>query len=75
MIRLYFAAAFVAAIFFAYITGVHVGNIKCGTRIANANAERMILDNEIIRKTNETVFHTGVRDVRRILHDKYTIAE
>lgn len=64
-----------ATLFFAYGAGVWVGREKC-----NAQTERnvAIQQSEII-KTMETVnaetFNTGVRDIRRILYEKYTIAE
>lgn len=75
MIRVYFAALIGAAIFFAYITGVHIGDIRCDSRIANANANRIVFDTKIMGKTNETVMHTGLSDIRRVLRQKYTIAE
>ena len=75
MIRIYFAALIGAAIFFAYITGVHVGNVRCDARVANANAQQIITDTQIVGKANETVMHTGVRDIRRILREQYTISE
>ena len=75
MIRIYLAVAMVAAIFLAYITGVHVGNVRCDVRMANAIAEQINQQTQIIEATNETVLHTGSGDIRRILHEKYTIAE
>ena len=75
MIRIYFAVAIAAAIFLAYITGVYVGNVRCNARIANDNVARMIINTKIMGKTNDAVLHTGVGDIRRILHEKYTIAE
>ena len=73
--RLYIAALGGAAIFLAYVTGVHVGNVRCGERVANANSEQILLNTTIMGQANETAVHTGVRDIRRILHEKYTIAE
>ena len=75
MIRIYCAALLCAAIFLSYFIGGHVANIKCRERIANANVEQVIINTHIIRKTNDTVMHTGVGDIRRILREKYTIAE
>lgn len=75
MIRIYFAAAVAAAIFLAYITGVHVGNVRCDARIAIATANQINQNTQIIEVTNETVFHTGLGDIRRVLREKYTIAE
>ena len=75
MIRIYIAALIGAVIFLSYFMGAHVANIKCGERIANANTEQIILNTRIMEQTNETVFHTGADDVRRILREKYTIVE
>ncbi len=72
---IYYAALIGVAIFFAYLIGVYVGNMKCDVRIANANANEMIFNTKQMGNINETVFHTSVGDIRRILHEKYTIAE
>jgi len=75
MMRLYLAAITMAAIFFAFITGVYIGRVKCSARVANANVEQITNNHKIQRIANETVMHTGGDDVRRILREKYTIAE
>lgn len=75
MIRLYIAATVVAAIFMAYITGVHVGNVRCDLRTSSAISEQLIINTQLAGETNDAVFHTGVNDIRRILREKYTIAE
>lgn len=75
MTRFYYVALVGATIFLAYVTGQHVGNIKCDRRIAQTSYDQIVTNNKIIEQTNEKVFHTGVRNMRRILHDKYTIAE
>lgn len=64
-----------AAIFFAYAAGNRVGQLKC-----NAQAEQNVArqQSEIIKtmeNVNAETFNTGVRDIRRILYEKYTIAE
>ena len=75
MIRIYFAVLFSAAIFLSFIIGGHVGNMRCMTRVANESVNQIITDAIIAGETNETVLHTGVSDVRRILREKYTIAD
>ena len=75
MIRVYFAAILGGAIFFAYFIGVHIANIKCNERIANANLNQMVINATAMEKTNDTVLHTGISDIRRILRERYTIAE
>ena len=74
-IRIYIAALIGAAIFLSYIAGAHTGNIRCQARVANTTAEQIAINTKIKGKINETVLHTGVADVRRILHEKYTITE
>ena len=71
----YYMALFCGAIFFAYTIGLHIGNIKCREKMANAIGENMITNTNIMEKTNEEVLHTATGDIRRILRQKYTIAE
>lgn len=75
MIRIYCAALFCVAIFLSFLMGGYVGNARCLARAANASVNQIITDNIIVGETNETVLHTGVSDVRRILREKYTIAD
>lgn len=75
MIRFYCAALLCAAIFLSYFVGGHIANIKCRERVANANVAQIISDTKTIGDINDTVFRTGVGDIRRILHQKYTIGE
>ena len=75
MLRIYLAAVIIAAVFLSYFMGSHVANIKCSERVANATVEQTVADNNFVENTNETVFHTSVGDIRRILYEKYTIAE
>lgn len=63
------------AIFFVYLIGIHVGGVKCRAQIDNANYEKIITNTKIMEQTNEMALHTGVGDIRRILYEKYTIAE
>ena len=59
-----------ATIVGAYFYGKSVGVSQC---------EKQHFQNQINiteqQKINETVYKTGVRDIRRILRDKYTITE
>ena len=72
---MYCATLFGVAIFLSYVMGVHVGKLKCDARIANMNTNEIIVNTKQIGNINETVFHTGVGNIRRILREKYTIAE
>ena len=71
----YYAMLLGVAIFFVYLIGVHVGGVKCRAKVANANYEQIIMNTKIMEQTNEDVLHTGVGNIRHILHEKYTIAD
>ena len=72
---LYYAILCGVAIFFVYFVGVHVGKIKCDSRIANMNTKQIVVNTKLSEDINETTLHTGTGDIRRILREKYTIAE
>ena len=72
---MYYIALFCGAIFFAYIAGMRVGDSNCRAKFASENSESIINNTNIMEQTNEQVFHTGTRDIRRILRERYTIAE
>jgi len=63
----------------AYFYGANLATEKCRARnFENALTEQKQQDqqfNQEQRMINETVYKTGVGDIRRILHDKYTIAQ
>ena len=74
MIRGYLIMCVCAMLIGAFFYGKNVGISKCEIK----NFQNQINETEQ-SKTNErilddTVYKTGVRDIRRILHDKYTIA-
>ena len=74
MTRLYFVILICAVIIGAFFYGKSVGFSKC--EIRNFQNEINIIEqnktNE--RVINDTVYKTGVRDIRRILRNKYSIA-
>lgn len=59
----------------AFFYGKHVGVSKC--EIQNLQNKINTTEQNRIneRNINDTVFKTGVADIRRILRDKYSIAE
>ena len=75
MSKIYLLFLLGATIFAAYITGTKIAHEQCNTKIATQNTE--IATQNIIntRKLNETVYKTSVRDIRDIMHAKYSIAE
>ena len=75
MVRIYMAALLGGAIFFAYFVGAHIANIKCNERVAHANVQQIVMNNKTMENANDAVFRTSVADIRRVLREKYTIAE
>lgn len=75
MIRIYIITTVVVMCFCAYFSGYYIGrtnaNIKC-----NINTTKQVI--QTIKQTeqiNAKVYHTNVRDIRRILRAQYTIAK
>lgn len=71
----YLILAVVVIIAGAYFFGVRIGRAKCAVANARAQTNEIINITDIQRNTDEKVFNTGVRDIRRVLCEKYTIAE
>lgn len=71
----YLIIAAVAIVAGAFFMGVRIGRMRCTIDSARAQSNEMTNIFDIKRNTDEKVFNTGVRDIRRILHTKYTIAE
>ena len=59
----------------AYFFGMHVGNSKCKIKNFQNQINLIREDRKQERIINDKVYKTGVDDIRRILHDKYTIAK
>ena len=59
----------------AYIMGHKIAGHKCTADVANNTTNEIIKTIYVQRKIDEKVYSTGSRDIRRILHDKYSIAE
>ena len=71
----YLILAVVAIIAGAYFFGARIGRAKCAVANARTQTNEIINITDIQRNTDEKVFNTGVRDIRRVLCEKYTIAE
>lgn len=71
----YLILAVVVIIAGAYFFGARIGRAKCAMANARAQTNEIINITDIQRNTDEKVFNTGVRDIRRVLCEKYTIAE
>lgn len=65
----------VTAIFFSYVAGVRVGREKCRADLVSQSATIQSQTIKIIGDVNAETFNRGVDDIRRVLYEKYTIAE
>lgn len=63
----------VCAVFYFY--GINVGNSKCTIQNFQEQIDLTKQNQTKERILNETVYKTGVADIRRILRDKYSIKE
>ena len=79
MNKLYLLAAVVALVFMAYLYGVNIADAKC--RLRNSQENLIVIQNyqkqitQTKRLSRDTVYKIGAGDIRRILRDKYSIAE
>ena len=62
-------------IFGSYFYGKTIGVSKCEIKNFQNQIETTNQNQTKERIINDTVYKTGLGDIRRILHDKYTIAE
>lgn len=73
------AAIFAAFIFGAYWAGGRIADARCHAEIAEtATADATDAHNQIIKQMgiiNEKTLTAGTDAIRRVLRDKYTIAE
>ena len=77
--RIYLIIAGVVACLGVFWTGGEIARQKCRAENANLATEHLVninkITNKIKRDTNEKIFNTSVGDIRRILRQKYTIAD
>ncbi len=79
MNKFYLCILLVGVVCGAYVCGAAVSDAKCRANVAQQNMrdlqnfQKEITQNK--RKNHETVYKTNTNDIRRILRDKYTIAE
>ncbi len=72
-IRIFLITACIVAC--TYFFGWNAGRIRCRNTVANNITHELQQQIEIMEKTHAETLHTGMRDIRRILREKYTIAE
>lgn len=73
--KIYLIAAMAAFILFAFATGARIGTLRCERNTARTTTtqQTQIIQHQV--KINEKTMHTGMPDIRRILRERYTIAE
>ena len=71
----YMLGFFVICLVMAYIAGCRVGMARCRANVAvqSMNTYVQIIKNK--EKINAETNHTAVRDIRRVLREKYTISQ
>ena len=73
--RIYFMAAIAAVVCCAYWAGLRIGREQCradAARVAT-DAQTQILQQQ--RKIDAETYNRGTGDIRRVLREKYTIAQ
>lgn len=63
------------AIFFAYFAGIKIATERCKANVANDAAVKQSCIIKLQEDVNAEVLNRGVDDIRRVLYEKYTIAE
>ena len=71
----FIAALGVALILFAYYTGVRDGKHRCNMQISENVAQQQIHLIKLQEKIHAETVRSNTGDIRRVLHEKYTIAE
>ena len=75
MLKTYLIIAICVIIVAAYILGASHGTAKCQQRTAQQTINTITTQQIKTEKINAEIYHTGMRNIRRILHEKYTITE
>jgi len=79
MNKLYLFLAVCALVCGAYFYGMNLADAKCRARFSQQNLQSIQnYQNQIMknkRQTDEIIYKTSVRDIRRVLRDKYSIAD
>lgn len=75
MFKLYVFIGFLCVIIGAYWVGRHVGKTRCNVHVAEMHMESQGQVIRAMENIDVEMAGTGVRDIRRILREKYTIAE
>ena len=75
MIKIYFIVAIGAIVVGAYFYGANIADAKCRAKQIQNNLNEIQITEQHKKEIHDKVYKTGTDDIRRILRDKYTIAE
>lgn len=75
MQKIYILIGFIGIVIGAYWAGGRVATQKCDARIANMNARAITCAAKTMEKVNVETVNTSLYDIRRILRERYSIAE
>lgn len=75
MNKIYLIGFVGALVMGAYFYGANIEQAKCKTKYLQNDFETITKIQQKQKVIHDTVYKTGVADIRRILFDKYTIAE
>ena len=75
MNKIYLVLAVLTAFLFVYLIGINTGVQKCQKKIMRDDITQQRNLIHVKEKINAEVISTGTDDIRRILREKYTIAD
>ena len=75
MIKIYVIVLLGVIVCGAYFYGANMAKAKCQMKYMQETKQTKEIFIQNKKEIHETVYKTGVRDIRRILCDKYSIAE
>jgi hypothetical protein len=75
MTKIYLIGLICAIVCGAYFFGISIGNSRCKIQNFQNQINLINQDTKQQRIINDKIYKTGAGDIRRILRDKYTIAE
>lgn len=73
--RVYIAMMFIAFVLCAYWAGGRIAQQKCINEYVSLASERQNVNIKKLGDINAKVLTTDTADIRRILHEKYSISE
>lgn len=73
--RVYLVCAMVGIVAGAYWCGGRIAREKCNAITTHNQMENILKIENIKRTANEKVIHTDNIDIRRVMHERYSVAE